>query len=291
MTEDQSNAQAIIDVALTASDPKKLDPGAVYSVTEPNGGVRLIDLATDELAVYPSRKRGTVKVQSADAFVAYLKKHGQSYSEVYADRVGKRIVGVVNASMGTTGDGLDDYAGWGDHRVEFDVILTDAWKEWLKNDGTLMPQVAFAEFIEDHLSDISVPAAAEMLEIAQSIVATMSVNFESTRKLSTGEAQLEYRETHEAQAAKGTLEIPTTITLGLAPFEGAAAYALDARFRYRINQGNLHLAYKLVDPELKIKDAFDHIVNDITEQLGEDGGLVLDGVPADPVRPVSPRNR
>lgn len=282
MSENPSDAQAIVDAATAAAEAKVLATGEVYALPVPLGGsVKVIDLNPESILENPRRKSGTVKVQSADSLVAYLKKHGDSNSEVYADRVGRKIVGVINADQ----DGYN--AGWRDYRVEFDIHPTDTWLEWMGNNGKMLPQVAFAEFIEDHLSDVSKPAAADMLEIAQSIIAKSSVNFESTRRLSTGAAQLEYRETVEASAgngAKGTLEIPTTITIGIRPFEGAAPYAIDARFRYRINGGDLHLSYKLNDPEEKIRDAFDAVVNDITEQLEE--GLVLDGIPAEARRPA-----
>lgn len=299
MTEDirnATNAQDIIDIATTAAGVPNLELGKVHAVPVPKGGdVKIIDLDPEDRLEHPRRKSGTVKVQSADSLVAYVKKHGHVFSEVYADRVGKRIVGVINAGQRTFDDGGEANAGWGDHRVEFDVLLTDSWREWAEHDGQMLPQSQFAEFIEDHLSDISVPAAADMLEIAQSIIATSSVNFESTKRLSTDEAQLEYRETINASAgsppggAKGTLEIPTLITLGLKPFEGAPAYAVDARFRYRINGGNLHMSYKLVEPEEKIRDAFEAVVNDVTENLTDQ--LVLDGVPAEPRRPQPPFNR
>lgn len=296
----ESDAKAIIDVATTAHEPVELTPGNVYAVPVPQDGeVKLIDLDPEDRLPNPRRKKGTVKVQSGDSLVAYLRKHGHPFSEVYADRVGKRIVGIVNAGAPTP-DGAatksdEANAGWGDHRVEFDVLLTDEWKEWAENDGVLMPQMAFAEFIEDHLSNIQSPPAADMLEIAQSLLAKSSVNFESSKRLATGEVEFEYRETHEAQAAKGSLDVPQTITLGLRPFEGAPAYVIEARFRYRINQGNLALSYKLVEPELKIRDAFDALVADITDAL--DDKLVLDGVAAPPhqaspvfVVPASPRN-
>jgi uncharacterized protein YfdQ (DUF2303 family) len=283
---EDNNAQSIIDAATSAAEPNPLEVGKVYAVAVPsNGSVDVIDLDPEDRLGNPRRKSGTVAVQSANSFVAYVGKHGTASSEVYADRIGKKIVGVLNAGTAAPGELLDEgLAGWGDHRVEFDMQFTDEWKAWLENDGKLLPQVAFAEFIEDHQSDINVPGGAEMLEVAQSIIATSSVNFESTKRLSTGEAQLEYREEINGTAGKGTLEIPTIITLGLRPFEGAVAYAIDARFRYRINGGNLHLAYKLVEPEVKIRDAFESVVNDITEQLGE-GALVLDGVAASARRP------
>lgn len=277
-----SDAQAVINTAVASAEPNLLEEGGVYSLALPEGGtVQVIDLNPEDRQPVPARKKGTVRVQSGDSFVAYVKKHGHAFSEVYADRVGKKIVGVINSGAPTVASSDDPgSAGWGDHRVEFGVLLTDEWQEWAANDGKMMPQMEFAEFIEDHLSNIQVPASVDMLEIAQSLIASKSVNFESSKRLADGQVNFEYRETQEASAAKGSLDVPTTIKLGLRPFEGAPAYVIDARFRYRINQGNLALSYKLVEPELKIRDAFDALVADITEAL--DDQLVLDGVPADP---------
>lgn len=270
------NMQAIIDVATVAYEPQPLERGAVYAVPVPvDGQVEIVDLDTDDHRGFPRRKSGTVHVHSAASFIEYLAKHGMTNTEVYADAVGRTVVAVVNAGdQAGTDEGV---AGFGDHRVVFNIIATKAWKDWVQYDGKMQTQEEFSEFIEDHLIDIVRPSAADMLEIAQSIQVSTGTTFESSKRLSTGQTQFEYRE--ESTGTAGgvqRLEIPQMIELGIAPFEGSATYKVDARFRYRLNGGNLKLSYKLVNPEDRVRDAFAGVVADIREGVTVP---VFDGTP------------
>jgi uncharacterized protein YfdQ (DUF2303 family) len=263
------DTQAIIDTAIAAATPQGLDDEErFFSVVTPAGGdVTVIDLEEKRTALLaaPRRKKGEYRVHDADSFVTYLFKHGDTDAEVWADTVSSQIVGVLNAHMNVA-----DGARWEDHRVLYRVLLTDAWKAWAERDGKLLDQATFAEHIEDRAIDIVEPAAAEMLELAQTFQATIGVNFESSKRLSSGERQLEYRETVDAKAGKaGRLDIPETFTLGLRPFEGADAFKVTARLRYRIVDGTLRIGYKLERPADVLREAFLGVVSAIQTQLAE----------------------
>jgi uncharacterized protein YfdQ (DUF2303 family) len=259
-----TEASTIGALALASAVPSPIEPGKVYSVIVPAGAEQVdIDLTGSEFVERPSRARGKVAVHSAESLIAFLGKHGLPESEVWADRINHRIVAVVNA-----GQGSDGAPGWGDHLAVFNVQLTTAWQAWIRHDGKWLGQTEFAEHIEDRLLDIVKPTGAEMLEIAQSFHASTGAKFESSHRLSSGEGQLEYRETIEATAGKaGRLTIPSHIELGLKPFEGAPAYKVTARFRYRINGGSLRLAYALERPDEVINEAFDAVVSKVQEAV------------------------
>jgi uncharacterized protein YfdQ (DUF2303 family) len=160
----------------------------------------------------------------------------------------------------------DNEAGWEDHKVVYGVQHTDAWKAWTAHDGKLLSQTAFAEHIEDRTIDIVEPTAADMLELAQSFQATIGVRFESSKVLASGERQLEYKETVDARAGRtGHLEIPREFRLGLVPFEGAARYPVIARFRYRLQDGNLLIGYRLERPATSCVAAFDEVVGQVRD--------------------------
>jgi uncharacterized protein YfdQ (DUF2303 family) len=285
-----TDPQPIIDAAVSSTEPHVLATGEVYAIRSKDS-LAIVDLTTDRYRDEPRRKQGHVSVHDGHSLVEYVKKHGTFATEVYCDMLNYQIVAVLNAGYEAVAeDDAVGEAGWGDHRVSFAVARTPAWKEWSGNDGKTMAQVDFAEFIEDHLTDITSPAAADMLEVAQSIQATINTVFESSKRLSSGEAQFEYREEQTASAGKGRLDIPTTIELALKPFEGSPPYKVEAHFRYRINAGRLSMSYKLVKPDDVIRDAFDGVVADVTEALGETGATVFVGIPAEPrvAEPLSP---
>ena len=248
MSEQQikGDAKAIIDAGVRSASPSKVGDNTYAIVVPEASRLELVDVSgrDEKYAANPLRKTGDFKVHDAASFVAYLKKHGLDESEVWADLQGQRIVGVINAHSDATtaADEFGPLPGWGDHRVTYAVQLTQAWKAWAGHDGKLLSQTEFADLIEDRSVDIVRPSAADMLELAQTFQATIGVSFESSKLLSSGERQLEYRETVDAKAGrKGTLEIPKDFDLALVPFEGADAFKVTARFRYRITDGVLRV--------------------------------------------------
>lgn len=249
------DAQAVIDTATAAATPYPLDLQArFFAVTVPAGGeLEVIDLETyrEALLDRPRRKTGGYKVHDAASFVAYLNKHGDSDTEVWADSTRATITGVLNAhEVGTE-------ARWEDHRVTYTAILTDAWTAWVGLSGKQMSQSEFAEHLEDRSIDIIEPTAADMLELAQTFKANLGVKFESSKYLSSGETQLEYRETVDAKAGRaGRMEIPQTFSIAVRPFEGADVYKVTARLRYRITDGALRLGYRLERPDDVLREAF-----------------------------------
>lgn len=269
-----TEAQVIAELAERQTEPKPISRGGIYSLIVPAGAEQVeLDLAGPNYTPRPDRKTGTVKVLDASSLIRYLAKHGTPATEVWADRTGPALVAVINAHD-------TDAAGWGDHRAEYAVRTTDAWKAWASIDGKLLNQSAFAEHIEARAVDIVKPSGADMLELAQSISATIGVKFESSKLLSSGERQIEYRETVDAKAGRaGTLEIPSVIELALKPFEGAPAYKVRARFRYRLNDGALLLGVALERPEDVVAEAFDEVVKTVADAIDHD---VFAGSPSCP---------
>lgn len=262
-----TDTQPIIDIALAASAPVPLDEEQRFFVVTPaDGTTKVIDLAAERRKLdaeqRPHRKAGTYALHDAASFCAYVEKHGDDQTEVWADTTRSTVTAVLNAHEG------EGYGGprFEDHRATYAVLLTDAWKAWAAHDGKLLDQQTFAEHIEDRSIDIIRPSGADMLELAQSFQATIGVHFDSSKALSSGERQLTYREDINATAGKaGQMDIPADFSLGLVPFEGADAYPVTARFRYRITNGSLRIGYHLERPADILRAAFLDVVSKIQE--------------------------
>jgi len=273
-----ADLRAVIDVAQQATEPHRLDTGAVYAVHTSSGDVRTIDLTGDQYRDRPARKAGTATVRDARSFLDYYTKHYDDASEVYADVTKLSVTAVLDAH-----EGADGGPRWGRHRLVLALRHTPAWTAWTEKNSKLLGQEEFAEFIEDHLPEIVDPPAANMLEIAQSIQATTKTSFKSGTRLDTGQRQLVYEETGNASAGKrGQLTIPETFAIGLTPFEGAAAYRLNARLRYRIADGTLRIGYKLDRPEDTIATAFADVTASLlaTQERPSAVDSILNGTPA-----------
>lgn len=265
------NAQVIVDAALRSGEPRELEAGKYYAFVTP-GGLQKVDLTGPEHTGTPPRKTGTTTVRDAVSFGTYFEKHSDTNTEVYADAERLTVTAVLDAHTA-------DAPRWSGHRLTLSLRRTEAWKQWTENDGHLMKQDEFAEFLQDHLPELLEPASAEMMEIAQSIQGVSKAEFTSGTRLSDGRRQFQYVETVTAKAGqKGQLAIPETFTVGLIPFEGSQGYKLTARFRYRIStSGELTMAYKLERPGDTLRTAFADVVTAIGEQIGVP---VMNGTPA-----------
>jgi uncharacterized protein YfdQ (DUF2303 family) len=249
---------AVIEVAQKAAQPEVLIPGGLVAFATAS---HIEDL--ERYDSQPRRKRGRVTVTDTASLIAYVNKHEASdATELYAAWDPGRIEAVLNGHNPTE-------PGWGDHRVTLALQPTPGWQRWLASDGQLLTQTAFAEHIEDSLPEIVEPAAATMLEIAQTFQATTSVAFRSGQRLQTGETQLRYEEQTDAKAgAQGDITIPETFTIALAPWEGCDPYRVTVRLRYRIGNGDLKLAYRLDRPEDVRRAAFADITAAVAEATG-----------------------
>lgn len=258
--------QSIVDVTLASAEPTPLDPAQRYAVVVPDGGsVKTIDPAADHLLEAPRRAAGISTVYDVESLGYLWDKHAVPTSELFADDKAHTITAVLNADLGA---GLA--AGFRDHRVVFQSILTPAWNTWMALDGKMLDQQVFAEHIEDRSVDVVRPTGAEMLELASTFEATTRMEFKEATNLGSGQKQLRYEETVQARSGQtGTIEIPTTFDVALQPFEGGDAYKVVARFRYRINGGKLALGFKFERPEDVLRKAFTDRMDAVAEATSQ----------------------
>lgn len=284
MTQHYDNAErnendAIIEAARLSTEGTELALGTLYAFPDAHGGIQVIDLGTDahrqRQGKEPARKTGTVKLTEAPSFSFYVNDHKDNEAtSLWADRDAGRIVAVLNGHVKNHDD-----AGWGDHRAVLTLRKSPAWVAWTEASGKMIPQVKFAEFLEDRAGDVVTPDHATLLEVATSIEGTKGAAYKSGVRLDNGEIQFRYEETVAAKAGqRGDLTIPSSIELGIAPFDGMDAYKVSARFRYRIgDDGVLYLGVVLDRPEDVLRSAFSQVLQDVELVTGL---AVMHGSPA-----------
>ncbi|MGQ4350500.1 DUF2303 family protein [Streptomyces sp. SAS_275] len=271
MTNTDTSVQAVAALAQQALNPKEVEPGGIYLVATANGNIERVDLTGPEYTGTLARKTGLTVVRDAASFLTYYGKHKDDASEVYSDVERLSITAVLDAHAA-------DEPGFGDHRLTLALRRTKAWQEWCELDGKLVDQDRFANFLEDHLPNLVDPDAATMLEIAQSIKATTKAQFQSSSRLQSGERKFVFTEdTTTSAGSRGDLAIPETFKIAVPPFEGADAYSMTARFKYRLNGSVLTLGFKLEQPEERAKAAFTDVLTAISEGIDTP---ILNGTPA-----------
>ncbi|MGY5048257.1 DUF2303 family protein [Streptomyces sp. 900105755] len=270
MTNDIS-VQAVAALAQQALAPKSVEPGNIYLVATADGRVESVDLTGPKYTGQLARKTGTITVRDSASFLTYFGKHADDASEVYSDVEQLTVTAVLDAHAA-------DAARFGEHRLALSLRRTKAWQEWLQLNGRLVSQDEFANFLEDHLPNLVEPDAATMLEIAQSIKAHTKSEFQSSTRLQSGERKFAFVEDIKTSAgAKGDITIPETFRIAVPPFEGADAYSMTARFKYRLDRGVLTLGFKLEQPEERAKAAFADVLAAIADGINTP---ILNGTPA-----------
>lgn len=229
----------------------------------------------EKMAPQPFHLRQKVTLLTPQSFIDYYNRFADDNSVIFFDSEKNTFTAILDYHQATT-DGNDPRHGH--HQCTYTCPKTPEWSSWEQNDNKKMSQEDFALFIEDNLREITNPEPATMLEIATSLKAKMDVDWQSNIKLDNGQIQMGYRETINGQAGiTGQLEIPQVFDLTLQPFVGGPAYPLQARFRYRINGGNLVLWYTLIRPRRIVDDATADVRNLLDAQKTR--GTLLDGRP------------
>lgn len=272
--------QAVIDAARASVTPILNDPATQRFLvippqpTKPTAEVLDLERFLDK----PVAKRGTVTFHDPASFAAYWKTHANADSRIYVDNnVESPAIVAIFDHFGK------DSAAWGRHRANYGFRRTPEWTAWLAHNDKKMAQQDFAEFLEDNIKDIVSPAGADMVQIAQRLIATRSGKFTSGINLNNGSVQFEVQHDIAAKVGFTSVEVPEFIVLGLCPYVGSARYEIKARFRYRIGDGGCAMFYKLTRVSDIVQDAIDGIVKDIAAGLGGDMSHFLYGVAPSPV--------
>jgi uncharacterized protein YfdQ (DUF2303 family) len=274
---DAGNENAVVaELAREAAAPVPIDAGHCAAHLIPAGAeLRIIE--TEAFRDVPDRPRGTVKPGTVEALLAYCKGHDTQTTEIWVNT--ERIVAVLNGAGGDA-----EHIGWRDHRAELNLQHSPEWRHWISRDGRMVSQAEFSEHIEEGLIDIVEPDSATMLEIAQHFQVTRNAAFRSSQHLQSGRLGFLYDESDTATKGgqSGQFEIPNEFQIGIPVYEGEECYRITARFRYRVNDGNLTLGYKLDRPDVVKRDAAEQIAERIR---GAEFTRVYHGEPSGAVSP------
>jgi uncharacterized protein YfdQ (DUF2303 family) len=265
----RTEADTVAELAAQAAETEIQAPGEIIAVADGPGRTRIVDL--EEYDAHPRRAKGNRTVYDAKSFAEYLHRHESTATEVYADVQTASVIGIIDSHVGPGAvEGLiqpeSPSAGWQRHRITLQLTKSPSWLAWEKHDGQLLGQEEFAEFAEMQAVDVREPSPADLLELAQRLVMTKSVDYESGQRLQDGQTQLVYKETATARAGqRGDLEIPSVLKLALKPYIGGPTYGVTARFRYRLRGTALLLGYVLERPDLILESAFGDVVESLRE--------------------------
>lgn len=214
----------------------------------------------------PARKFGTAKVSTLESFIDLVNRHKTSDTVIFASTDWQKpsLTAVIDYHENANGGKADN----GKHRIHYEFPLSEEWKAWNAINGEKLQQVEFAEFIEDHIAELSAPDTMEeedfrskfgfKVAYPNELVALsrgLQVHTESRVKnnvvLQTGEGEITWDEEHR-DAGGNKLNVPGMFILSVPPFFMGDAARIPVRLRYRVQAGAVVWICQLYRPDVHI---------------------------------------
>lgn len=240
----------------------------------------------DECAPRPARRHATVVVRSTESLIALTNRHRhQGNTVVFAspDRTQPALLTVFDYHPPT--DDVDE-AEWGHHRARYQCELSEEWKAWTGAHGKVMEQRAFAEFVEDHVTDVIVPPAddaklaeltalvgghfampSELVTLSRGLQISTDIKVREAVTLSTGEISVVYEEQHRNGAGQA-LQVPNMFCIAIPVFYAGPLYRIPVRLRYTTREGGIKWSLHLYRADRVFDHAFEEICSAVATQTG-----------------------
>lgn len=278
--EAQTDAAAIIEAMVERSplEQIELELERQKVVAVPDGQkLQSLKPFLDEYRTKPERVIGTAELTTLRSFMDHALRFKQSRSVVFA---GARSLTAVY-------DYHHSDPAFCSHRASYAFPWSTEWKAWTEVDGKALTQLQFAQFIEDHVSDITtaddedskrhfgeldfrLATPAQMLAMSRGLQVRTESEAVAKPNLSTGEIEVAYKEQH-TDATGQPLKVPGGFLLLIPAFKLGALYRIPVRLRYRVASGKVLWTTLMHRREAVVDDA----IKDACEQVIDATGLPL----------------
>lgn len=221
----------------------------VHATVPKTSELKKIEVDLEKHLAHPRRTSAVADFATAQSFLDYIKRHAQPQTVVWCNFDPQTFALDFTAVID---EHSKDAAGWRAHRATYKPAMSTEWKAWKGNHKTAMPQVAFAEWIQEHEDDITsangLPTSLQMLEMATNFVMNEERQLKSAVRLQSGGMRL----TYIADPDQGTVEQMSMFdkfAIGIPVFHGGPAWGITARLKYRNTSGKLSFHYELIRPD------------------------------------------
>lgn len=289
----QAEAAAVASIVREglATRAMKLEDGALNAVTVlavPKGiDVVSVKKYFDEHLDAPERREGTANLEDIESFIAHAKRFADADSALFAcsNPASPALLSVLDYHR----IGAASSPRFGRHRGVYSFPLSDEWKGWVARNAQVMDQAAFAELVENRITDVLDPAGAgetptklaeaigckfasptKLLELSRGLSVRVGAKIRTAQNLATGEAALTYVSEHQDEHG-AALKVPGAFLIGLPVFRNGAPYQLAVRLRYRVREGGITWFYELY----RADRVFDHAFREACEHARTETGLPL----------------
>lgn len=321
--EEEGTAGVVADLVERLGAPEEIDIANEVAVVEPgqqyaNGvlvvpaGKQVVDLRDFEnkRLERPRRRQGQSTHTTLASFLEHVERQRDPESAIFAtDRIdAASFLAIYDYHEAFERRHYDDGPNgadgkptvvtrstlgrprFGEHRAFYACPFSDEWIGWSSIAGPKagwLPQLDFAQALEDRGLDVLVPSAipSKTLEEAQKLsiepagpVALMQLSrgliVRADRKvgaavnLNSGEAKISFEETHQATVNEAPVLVPSGFVLSIPVFRDGAAYAVICRLRYRVDGARVLWKLAMHRPDAIFRDAFRDVTKEVKERTG-----------------------
>lgn len=234
---------------------------------------KLVEHDNEQSLPAPLRKRAKVKLQDADSFIDYVKRHGSLTDSTVWGTANYQEGRVSFVAIVNDHGEEEAQPQWRDHTARFSPEFSEEWRRWFGQNRKPMSQAEFAGFIEENLKDIAspdnagLPTGAQMLEMALSFEANQDMRFKSAIRLSNGGVQMSFVQDDDDQTL-AKMQLFERFAIGIPVFWNGDAYRIDARLRYRARDGKVSFWYELIRQDKTLEAATTTLIAKIREKTG-----------------------
>lgn len=269
-------AETLADVLPKAAILGTVDTGVpslfITQVAVPKG-TEIKELKTDLEALLPNprRTKATASFVDPESFLAYIQRHATESSVVWCDFNPQMYSLGFTAVIDEHAKGI---AGWRSHRATYVPDMSAEWKAWKGMDAKPMPQVTFAEWLQEHADDIAskegdgLPTSLALLNMATNFVVNEERQFKSAVKLQSGGVRMTYIADPDSGTTE-TMDAFDKFGLAIPVFQGSSvADRINARLKYRQNNGKVSFFYELIRADKVHESAAKDLIVIVREGLG-----------------------
>lgn len=242
-------------------DPAVNGPGITRIAVPDNFGIKEFD--DEKLGPHPRRTVCDAQLVDAASFIDYVNFHAPENigATVWCTFDPATYALVFKAVFDEHQSG---FAGWRGHRASYAPLPSIEWVIWTGQNRKESDQMGFASFLDDNGKDITAPSegaiyptSLEMLAMATAFEANADKKFRSKVRTASGGLAMEFVDTDdEATVAKMRLferfliALPVFWTLPVSLAGNVSAWTVEARLKYRVQQGAVRFWYELVRPDM-----------------------------------------
>lgn len=240
--------------------------------------VKEITVDLENLLPTPRRTKALAKFSDSASFVAYVKRHATEKTACWLDFNPQNYDLMFKAVIDEITKGS---ASWREHVAVFQPEMSAEWKAWIGKDKNIFGQLEFAEWIEEHADEITVPTlpdgsqrtglptSLQMLAMATNLNLTNDFKLASNVSTQSGGVKLEFID-QENEETRKAMELFKLFCIGIPVFQGASqAWGIDARLKYRRNGSKAMFFYELVRPDRTHQAAALKLIEEVRAGLGE----------------------